>query len=50
MLKGLGHKAHKERLRELALVSLGKRRIRRDLIVVFSYLRSGCREDGADSS
>ena len=49
MLKGLEHKAHKVRLRELALLSLGKRRIRKNLAVVFNYLRSGCR-DGTDSS
>lgn len=50
MLKGLGHKAHKMKLRELALLSLGKKRIRRNLIVVFNYLRIGCKEDGTNSS
>lgn len=44
------HKAHEVRLRELALLSLGKRTIRRNFTVVFNYLRSGCREDGPDSS
>lgn len=32
------------KLRELALLSLGMKRIRRNLTLVFSYLRNGCRE------
>jgi len=50
MLKGLEYQAHKVRLRALALLSLEIRRIRRNLTVVFNCLKSGCREDRADSS
>ena len=48
MIQGMKLLPYKDRLRELGLFSLGKRRLQGDLRATFQYLQEGCRKKKGD--
>ena len=49
IIKGLENLSCEDRLKEIVLLSLGKRKLWGDIIVAFQYLRRAYRKDVGDS-